>query len=343
MYAGANPEHPVQALYVAEPEGRRVNQLKNALGIPVHAYDPLAGVASTIPPDSHRGRFAGAAGLLAARAFDELPINFASPRQPKVKRDANLKQILIAAGVAFVVIAAGFLYGLSMVSAAQAQLTKLQEEKQDLEADATKLEPDYKRLQAAKVWQSRRVVWLDMLYDITDQFKHSDGMLASSYEAKAVAPDAKTGKQDAQAQITIRLISRSNEPVAALQSAMDADNKTNPDSKTIYYAGVDYVRGPSPNNDPNAHEYTITARVNTRPSDQFKRFPIFSPPSRKNYPPQIAAPTPRKEPEPKEADTEGGEKDPKAKAGDSKQAPAPKEKVVPKKVVTVPDPDNDPD
>jgi hypothetical protein len=340
MYAGANPEHPIQALYVAEPEGRRVNQLKNALGIPVHAYDPLAGLASTIPPDSHRGRFAGAAGLLAARAFDELPINFQVPRQPKVKRDANQKQMLITAGVAFLLVVGGLLYGMSLVSDAELKLAKLQQEKRELEDDATKLEPDYKRLQAAKVWKSRRVVWLDMLYDISDQFQHNDGMLATSYDAKAVAPDTKTGKQDAQAQVTIRLTSRSTEPVNALMDAMYADNKANPDPKTIFYAGVEFTRGGSPQNDPSAREYTVSARVTTRPADQFKRFPPFSPPSRRNYPPAVAAPAQRKELEPKDTDTESGEKDPKAKVGDPKQAPSPNEKVTPKKVIVL-DPDDD--
>jgi hypothetical protein len=337
MYAGANPEHPIQALYVAEPEGRRVNQLKNALGIPVHAYDPLAGVASTIPPDSNRGRFAGAAGLLAARAFDELPINFITPRQPKVKRDANQKQILIAAGVAFLIVGAGLLFGKILVSDAEKELVKLQQEKQDLEADAIKLEPDYKRLQAAKVWQARRVVWLDMLYDVSDQFQHTDGMLATSYTATAVAPDTKTGKQDGQAQITIKLTSRSTEPVNALMAAMYADNKDNADPKAMYYGGVDFTRGGAPSNDPNAREYNVFARVNTRPADQFKRFPPFSPPSRKNYPPHVAAPVTHKEPEPKEQDPESSEKDPKTKDGDSKQAPSPKVKVIPK----MKDPDDD--
>jgi hypothetical protein len=330
MYAGANPEHPIQALYVAESEGRRVNQLKNALGIPVHAYDPIAGLAATTPPDLNRGRFAGAAGLLAARAFEELPINFATPRQPKVKRDLKQKQILIAAGVAFLFVVVGLLYGMSMVSDAEKELANLQQEKKDLEDDATRLEPDYKRLQAAKVWKSRRVVLLDMLFDATDQFQHTDGMLATSYVATAIPPDPKTGKQDAQAQVKITLTSRSTEPVNALIAAMYADNKDNADPKSMYYAGVDFTRGDAPSNDPNAREYTVSARVSTRPPDQFKRFPPFSPPSRKNYPPAVAAPVVHKEPAPnKEQDPADGD------GGDSKQAPAPKakEKTEPKVII----------
>ncbi len=281
MYAGANPEHPIQALYIAEPEGRRVNHLKNALGIPVHAYDPLAGVESTTPPDVNRGRFAGAAGLLAAQAFGELPINFMATRQPKQQDDPKKKQILIAAGVAILLVLAGVGYGMTAVTAAEKKLAKLQQDKRDLEDEVTRLDPDYKRMEAAKVWQSRRVVWLDMLYDVTAQFNHTDGMVASSYSAIAIPPDAKTGKQENQAKIDIKLVSHSPVPVNTLMALMEADNA----EKAKYYVAVYKTIGGAPSNDPNAREYSVFARVNTRTPDKFTRNPAFAPPSRKNYPP----------------------------------------------------------
>jgi hypothetical protein len=299
MYAGSNALHPIQALYVAEPEGRRVNQLKNALSIPVHAYDPLSGLPSTAI-ESNRGRFAGAAGLLAAKAFDELPINFVSPRQPKVKGDPKQKQILLGAGglVLLVLVALGI--GVVSVYSKEQKLAQLRLEKKSLEDEQALLEPDNKRLEAARIWKSRQVVWLDMLYDTTDQFHHTDGMVAKRYEGNALAPDPKTGKQDAQAKLKIQLTSRSPAPVYALISAMEADNP-DPKTKTKYYDGFDKETRGSPSNDASAHEYIVSGKVSNRPPAAFTRFAFFSTPSRKTYPPPVAAPA-RKEPAPSEKD-----------------------------------------
>jgi len=69
--------------------------------------------------------------------------------------------------------------------------------------------------------------------------------------------------------------------------------------------------------------------VTSRPPDQFNRFAFFSPPSRKGYPPPVAAPA-HKETESKEPESTGGEK---AKDADPKQAPSPKTKTVPMTII----------
>jgi Tfp pilus assembly PilM family ATPase len=321
MYAGANPGHPVQAVYVAEHEGRAVNRLKSALGIPVHAYDPLAGLTSTAPESNH-GRFVGAVGLLAANALGELPINFVVPRQPKEQRDPKYKQIFLGAGVAALLVCAGLGYGLIVVNSAQNELARLQAVKAELEDDATRLEPDSKRMQAVNQWQSRRVVWLDMLYDTTDQFSHADGMVATKFTAKAVPPDQKTAKQDVQATIDISLTAHSPIPVNNLMIAMEADNT---DPKTKYYQAVDKNIGSVPSGDSTAREYTVQARVTGRPPEQFTRTRLFSPPSRKNYPPPVAAPVEPKDTETAAKDKEASAKGSKDETPDEKDLPEPKD------------------
>ena len=113
VYAGGAPGHPVQGVYVAEAASAWAGRLRAALGLPVNSYDPLAGAAlgEQDVPEPLRGRFAGAVGLLAARAADAIPINFAAPRQPVVAKDPKQRQLIFAALAAFAVLGAGGLYG----------------------------------------------------------------------------------------------------------------------------------------------------------------------------------------------------------------------------------------
>lgn len=297
MYAGANPGHPIQALYIAEPEGRLVNRLRGALSIPVHAYDPIAGVTSTVPESNH-GRFAAAVGLLAANGLGELPINFATPRQPKQERDPKQKQILIGGLVTLLIVVLGLGYGLLVVDDAENELIRLRQKKADLELEVSQLEPDYNRLQAAVKWESRRVVWLDMLYDVSDQFQrpdgkleHSDSMVVRSYMGKAIPPDSKTGKQESQATIEINLTAKSYEPVQALMAAMESDNR---DPKTKYYIINDKSIKPGAS-DTTTRDYTLAVRLNNRPASQFVRSATFERPPRWGYPPVVVPPKEHKE------------------------------------------------
>src|SRR5262249_60547159 len=116
---GRAPAPPVQSVYGAE--AGRVGwtaRLRPAIGMPVHHYDPIEGAAPEIAGPA-RGRFAGAAGLLAGRAADALPINFAAPRQPKAEANPHKQKILLAALVALLLIAAGGALGYMEPSAAE--------------------------------------------------------------------------------------------------------------------------------------------------------------------------------------------------------------------------------
>ncbi|MCE9567230.1 MAG: pilus assembly protein PilM [Planctomycetes bacterium] len=226
MYAGANPGQPVQGLYVAEADGRWATRLRASLGIPVHAHDPLAGEVPSVAEEI-RGRFAGAAGLLAARAVGDPPINFAEPRQPKPEADPAKKQILIAVLAALIFVGGGALVGFFALT------------------------------------------------------------------GKALPTDPKTGKQENQAAVEVKLSAKNPEPVNELLAKIEADsidpapkNPKDPKGPPKFYVGADKTTGGASPGEAGARDYVVFARVNNRPADKFTRAPAgFTQPSRKGYPP----------------------------------------------------------
>jgi hypothetical protein len=319
-YASSNPGHPVQALYVADMYHGWAERFRPALGIPVHAFDPLGEAAREIPEEL-RGRFAGAAGLLAARG-GTLPINFVSPRQPRADADPKKNQILVVALAALILVAVGGFGGWWVLSAAEENVARLTQERDEKKQAFEKSEPDRKRLEAADKWKARRIVWLDELYDMTARFPVAGGFYASNFTGKSLPPVApKSGakqdpKQDNQGTVSVKVASRNTEVINLLLSDIEGDNPKN-DPKIKYYLGVKKAPGnTAPTWDPNAQEATISASVNARPPSAYTRFPSFEPPSRKGYPPQVAPP---KDTRPKET-TEPAE---------PAVAPAPKDKAIP--------------
>jgi hypothetical protein len=308
MYAGGSPGHPVSGLYLAEAAGGWAGRLRAALGIPVAAYDPLNGGVPEIA-EPIRGRFAGAAGLLAAKAADALPINFAAPRQPKASKDPKQRQLLVVALGALVLLGGFGLLGLFTLNAADQRVGALRRQKTDLEDQVKKLEPDAKRLDAANKWKARQVNWLDELYEMSERFKSSDKFTAASFDGRAIDPDPKTGNQPNQARIDVKVASRDIGQVNALVDAMRGEPK--------YYVGAEKSTGGPVQGDPQAREYTVLARVNGRPPEQYTRgAPAgFKPPVRTQYPPKAGAS--RAEPKEKPADTE---------KTDADGAPGPREK-----------------
>lgn len=327
MFAGANPGHPVQALYVAESDGRVAPRFRSALGIPVSSYDPLQGAVPELPADV-RGRFAGAAGLLAARAAGDLPINFAAIRQPTVASDPMRKQVVVAALVALLLIAAGGVYGWMKLGAADEELSQLAQRRDGAKQQLDQLEPEGKRLAAADAWKARRVVWLDELFDMADRFPNAPGFHASIFTGQSLPPDRKTGKQENQAKIDVKVTARNPDPVDTVVAAMLQDstdrNPANPKAPAKFYVGARKMTGGPSQSESGALDYTIVSLVNNRPGDKFTRVPATFPvPSRKGYPPApVGTKEKEKEKEPEPADKESKDKDAKVKD----EAPAPRTK-----------------
>ncbi|MFO0825809.1 MAG: hypothetical protein U0792_22265 [Gemmataceae bacterium] len=222
MYAGSNPSHPLQALYIPEADNRWTRRLRPALGIHVHAYDPLAGAVPELEAEV-RGRFAGSAGLLAGRAIGDPPINFAEPRQPNARGqprqevDARRRP---GGGRA----ALGWRHSwLPRLGLLQTKRWHWRPGDVTMEAAVATLEVEGKRLAAVEGWKARRVVWLDELYDMADRFPVAGGFHATSFTGKALPPDPKTGKQDNQAAVEVKVTAKNPAPVNEFVDKILAD------------------------------------------------------------------------------------------------------------------------
>ena len=181
------------------------------------------------------------------------------------------------------------------------------------------LELEGKRLKAAEDWKARQVVWLDELYDMADRFPVAGGFHASSFTGKALPPDPKTGKQDNQAAIDVKVSARSPEPVNELLYKIEADsvgpppkNPKDPKGPPRFYVGADKTIGGPSQGEAGARDYTVFARVNNRPAALFTRTAAFTPPARKGYPPTPAGKEPKEKSPPD--------------SKEEKEAPAPRTK-----------------
>ncbi len=198
VYAGLPGAGPLAVVYLAEgaEPGREstADRLGDLLPVAVRGFDPFAGsaVANAIPP-AVRGGFAGVIGLLAAKAAsDVLPINFASPRQPKAAASPHRSRVLVAALVGVLVLGVGAMAGMMELAKANRRVLAANNAKQDVEGELQKTELDAKRLAAADEFTNREVVWLDELYDLSDRFPDVKKMRAVEIEGTAVPPPAKT-------------------------------------------------------------------------------------------------------------------------------------------------------
>lgn len=276
VYAGQNPGHPIQAVYVSEVNGPWADRLRAALGVPVHDFDPLAGTVPRIA-DELRGRFAGAVGLLAGRAADALPINFAAPRQPQTTKDPAKRRLAIIGLAAGLFLLAGAAGGMWLVSTANASVSQLTQERDELKEKIAKGGPDTNRVKAIDAWSKREVVWLDELHDLADRMPDGDVVRVTSFVGTPIAP-GKDGKQEAQARLELKLASTSTGAATALETAIVRDN-TAPNK---FYIGTNHiVGGPLPAGAGKHNQsVTIFTKVNHREPNEFGSSPRFVPPRR---------------------------------------------------------------
>ena len=309
VYSGQNPGSPVQAVYVAEVGGPVAARLGAALGVPVHAYDPFAGALPAVPAPV-RGRFAGAIGLLAGRAADALPINFASPRQPVVDKDPAKRRLAILALAAALFLAVGAAGGFWLVGRANAEVEQLTADRDKLKETVGGGGPDAARMKGIDGWTKREVVWLDELHDLADRMPADDGVRVTSLTGTPIAP-GKDGKQEAQARLELKLAVTGTASSTALMSAFERDNS----GPNKYYIGTNQVIGgllPASAGAKHNQLVTLVTKVNHREPNQYTRAPRFAPPKRMNGGVGIAS-TPAPAPEPVASET----------------APAPREKTDP--------------
>lgn len=286
VFAGQNPGHPVRAVYVAEAEdllGGWAGRLRPGLPVPVHAFDPLAGSPAVVP-EKLRGRYAGAAGLLAAQPAG-LPINFAAPRQPRVAANPQRTLLTVAGAAAVLLLLVGGVFGYMAVDAADTEVAEKQAEKATLEKYIADWEPERKRLEAADQWEARGVNYLDELFDMSDRLPPGDQLRVNKFDGKAVKVD-KNGKQSHQAELTLLVGGKTLGASSRLMSEMERDNT----KAARYYVGtMRTVGGLAAGATTHNQLATIRTWVNHRPPAGYTRSPSFTPPRRGTAPTPPAA------------------------------------------------------
>lgn len=294
-YAAQHPGHPVRAVYVAEADGTRAEALRETLGVPVHEFDPLAGAVPGVPA-ALRGRFAGAVGLLAARAAGPLPINFAAPRQPQTERDPAKRRLALVALAAGLLLLAGGALGYLQLSAAQGRASDLTARRDELKKALDAGGPDAKRVAAVEGWQKREVVWLDELFDLADRVPKDDSVRVTQLTATPIAVD-KNGKQEAQGRLELKLAATSTKAATELMSAFERDNAG---AHKFYVGTTQVIGGQHPASFGRFNQsVTIVTKVAHREPAQYGRAPKFLPPKRTSGAAYGATPV---DPDPEPAD-----------------------------------------
>jgi hypothetical protein len=276
VYAGQHPGHPVQAVYLAEVGGVWAARLRAALGVPVHAYDPLSGAAPAIA-EALRGRFAGAAGLLAGKSAGTLPINFASPRQPQTAKDPAKRRLATVALLAVLLLFSGGAYGYMQVRDGDTRLANLNQKKTELTERIASGQPNANRVKAIEGWSKREVNWLEELQELAERMPPDDGVRVTSFLGTPL-PVGKDGKQDAQARLELKLAAVSTIAGSNLEKAFVKDNPT----LNKYYVGTSHFLGGLVPGVGNKHNQSVTiiTKVNHREPTQFERNTRFTPPKR---------------------------------------------------------------
>src|SRR5262249_17528348 len=147
--------------------------------VPVHTFDPFA-LVETIDlsrldvsgktaeagetPRGNRGTFAGAMGLLYRRSQGELPINFASPRQPKPPAKGNYRFVRLAAVAAITFFVGLVVVGRVLHAGWAEELARAEADAALVDQKLAQTRENAKRLK--DIDNVEGPVWLDDLYEL---------------------------------------------------------------------------------------------------------------------------------------------------------------------------------
>ena len=279
---------PVTAIYLAEgdPAGTSwIGPLQANIAIPVHAFDPLAGsnVDDRIPPELH-GRFLGAVGLLASKSAGEsLGINFHAPRAPRAAPNKRRRSFMLGGAIAALLFFAAVAFLTLRLKQMEWAGAALAAEKADLQEMMKGQELETRRADAADQFVKREVAWIDIYYDLNDQFptieklrlQEFDGAMIPPPVAKpgqaapkpiAPAPGAKPGaKPPVPAVAKVRLLILGED--AALPGALKDTLNKEPGYGNAKLSTGGLAGGSSSK----VQQFTITADLFPKPPDKYDR------------------------------------------------------------------------
>jgi Tfp pilus assembly PilM family ATPase len=201
VYAGQNPRCPVRSVFLAGKDAAELRQRLEEAGVAVRPFDPFGGVDNpNLPTGPARGAFAGAAGLLYARAAGPLPINFVQPRQPVVQRDPKRVRLALAGCLFLAVFAAAGVY-------ANAEKTRVNNETLIAQAEAAEAKKQRAaekdrllHLKGLEDWDGPRIS--DEIYDLTDRIPDVNLLRVNEIRVEPIARTSKS--REVIARITIK-------------------------------------------------------------------------------------------------------------------------------------------
>ncbi len=192
VHAGQMPQHPVVAVYVSgKGSGELRERLSDLIETPVHTFDPFANAETLDLPVGQRGGFAGAMGVLFARAEGDLPINFAAPREPKQPQNFNYRLARLAIVGAVALIIGVIVLGKLMESAIGKEIETVKQSREEQEEALVRAQLQLKRYKAMDDWE--QLVVLDELYDLAARIPDLKMVHVKSI---TIDPVAQRGKGD---------------------------------------------------------------------------------------------------------------------------------------------------
>jgi hypothetical protein len=186
VFAGQQPAQPIEAVYVAGvPDNALVRRLGETLELPVHAFDPFGGASGEMLPTGERGSFAGAAGILLAKAKPEgLPVNFVQPRQPAPPK-RNLRMVAAVAAIAVLVVGGGTVFAHSVLDAKSRLKDERTDTRDELDTKLARTRESLRQVQALDAWEGP--VWLDELFDLAARVRDVDAMRVTQFSAEPLS------------------------------------------------------------------------------------------------------------------------------------------------------------
>jgi hypothetical protein len=231
VFAGQQPAQRVDAVYVAGTDNSALTRrLSETLELQVHAFDPFGGVSGDMLPADERGSFAGAAGILLAKAKPQgLPVNFVQPHQPPPPKRINLR-IAVASAAAVLLVIGG------MVALGRSALDKRNGMKDDrldtiesLDNRLTKTKEVLKHVQPLDAWEGP--IWLDELYDLAARIRDVDALRVTQWSAD---PLPHNNKSRYSSRIRIRGTLRDDRaPLDRLVDELRKDGHYGPDAPKV--------------------------------------------------------------------------------------------------------------